>query len=136
MARLIALIDPSRDIDTVQRIVLGLHHEQQHQELLLTDLKSLLALNPLQPIYRAPAVAEGTRAAPVRWLEFSGGLYDIGFAGESFAFDNETPRHRVFLDNFAIASRPVTNREYLEFMAAGGYRNAALWLSDGWRKLN
>src|SRR6185312_316832 len=107
MAALIARIDPSRDADAIQRIVLGLHHEQQHQELLLTDLKNLLALNPLHPVYRAPAVAGRTRAAPASWLEFSEGLYDIGFEGEGFAFDNETPRHRAFLDGFAIASRPV-----------------------------
>jgi len=136
MAALIARIDPSRDADAIQRIVLGLHHEQQHQELLLTDLKNLLALNPLHPVYRAPAVAGRTRAAPASWLEFSEGLYDIGFEGEGFAFDNETPRHRAFLDGFAIASRPVTNGDYLEFMAAGGYRSAALWLSDGWRTVN
>jgi ergothioneine biosynthesis protein EgtB len=136
MGELLARLDPKRDAQAVSRVVLGLHHEQQHQELLLTDIKNLLALNPLRPAYRAPPGVGQAQAAPLNWLEFPEGLYAIGFAGNEFAFDNETPRHRVFLERFVLASRPVTNAEYLEFMAAGGYRDAALWLSDGWRKLS
>jgi ergothioneine biosynthesis protein EgtB len=136
MGELLARLDPKHDAQAVSRVVLGLHHEQQHQELLLTDIKNLLALNPLRPVYRAPPGAGQARAAPLNWLELPEGLYAIGFAGDEFAFDNETPRHRVFLERFVLASRPITNGEYLEFMAAGGYRDAALWLSDGWRKLN
>jgi ergothioneine biosynthesis protein EgtB len=135
MSELIARLDPRRDGAAVSGVILGLHHEQQHQELLLTDIKNLLALNPLHPVYRATTGAGPAPAAPLNWLEFTEGMYAIGVTGDEFAFDNERPRHRVFLESFALASRPVTNREYLEFMVAGGYRNAALWLSDGWRKV-
>ena len=136
MAELIEQLDPQRDAATVARVTLGLHHEQQHQELLLTDVKNLLALNPLRPAYRAADPAPRSQPAPVRWLEHPAGMYAVGSSGEGFAFDNETPRHRVFLERYAIASRPVTNGEFLEFVEAGGYRDAALWLSDGWRKIN
>jgi ergothioneine biosynthesis protein EgtB len=136
MAELIGRLDPQRDADVGFRVTLGLHHEQQHQELLLTDVKNLLALNPLRPVYRPAVAGPAEQAAPLRWLEFPAGIYAVGFEGSAFAFDNETPRHRVLLESFALASRPVTNGEYLEFMAAGGYSNPALWLSDGWRKVN
>jgi ergothioneine biosynthesis protein EgtB len=111
---------------------LGLHHEQQHQELLLTDIKHLFACNPLLPAF-ARHTPQPARAAPVlSFRRFEGGLVDIGHAGTDFSFDNELPRHRVFLAPFELATRPVTNAEYLEFIRAGGYCNAALWLSDGW----
>ena len=114
-------------------IELGLQHEQQHQELIVTDVKHLLSLNPLQPAYlpRAADMAN-TAAPPLRWLPFEGGLADIGHQGDGFAFDNETPRHRVWLQPFELASRPVSCGEYLDFMADGGYRRPELWLSDGW----
>ena len=116
-------------------VELGLHHEQQHQELLLTDVKHLLSHNPLQPVYRASARA-GDSLAPqpssLAWIRHAGGLCEIGHAGGGFCFDNEGPRHRVYLEPFALASRPVTNGEYLEFIADGGYRRAELWLSEGW----
>jgi len=136
MSELIARLDPQRDAESMSRVTLGLHHEQQHQELLLTDIKNLLALNPLRPAYRAAAAEPAGKAHPLAWLEFPAGMYGVGFEGTGFAFDNETPRHRVFLERFALATRPVSNSEYLEFMEAGGYRNPALWLSDGWRKVS
>src|SRR5690606_26088150 len=123
-------------------VELGLHHEQQHQELLLTDIKHMLAQNPLWPAYRrsdaaAPAAraARATRdrdASPLRWFDHSGGLVEIGYAGDGFHFDNEGPRHRVYLQPFAIASRLVTNGEYLAFMNDDGYARAEFWLSLGW----
>lgn len=116
-----------------RRIELGLHHEQQHQELLLTDVKHLYALNPLRPAYRAPLPAFTAAARPLGWREFPGGIREIGWAGEGFAFDNETPRHRVFLEPFRLADRLVTNAEFMAFVDDRGYARAELWLSDGWR---
>jgi ergothioneine biosynthesis protein EgtB len=112
-------------------IVLGLHHEQQHQELLLTDLKHALSANPLRPIYREAAPRPGK--SPAReWHSFPAGVVWLGHDGNGFAFDNESPRHRVFLDVFQLANRLVTNGEYLAFMEDGGYERPELWLSDGW----
>jgi ergothioneine biosynthesis protein EgtB len=113
-------------------VELGLHHEQQHQELLLMDAKHLLAQNPLKPVYDAAAPAPEVGALPPAWREFEGGLCEIGHAGEGFAFDNEGPRHRVWLEPFALATRPVTCGEYLAFMDDGGYRRPEFWLSAGW----
>ena len=136
MHNLIAGLDPQRDAASVSRVTLGLHHEQQHQELLLTDLKNLLALNPLRPVYRQAEDQPPAPANKLTWLEFPAGIYSAGSDGKGFSFDNETPRHRVFLERFALATRPVSNGEYMEFIEAGGYANPALWLSDGWRKVN
>jgi ergothioneine biosynthesis protein EgtB len=112
-------------------VVLGLHHEQQHQELLLMDIKHVLSCNPLEPAYdRAPV--EVAPAIPQRWIEHDGGLLEIGHAGDEFAFDNEQPRHAVYVHPFSIASRPVTNGDWLAFIADDGYRRPELWLSDGW----
>jgi len=122
----------SSELELMQRLTLGLNHEQQHQELLLTDVKNLFALNPLRPVYHA-APHLHAKSVPLAWMEFSGGIQTVGHAGVGFAFDNETPRHRVYLEPFALASRPVTNGEWLEFMQAGGYSAPELWLSDGWR---
>ena len=113
-------------------VTLGMHHEQQHQELMLTDIKHLFAQNPLLPAYVERAVPDAGAAAPLRWVEGAAGPVEIGHAGESFAFDNETPRHRVLLDEHALASRLVTNAEFREFIDDGGYADPALWLSDGW----
>ena len=116
-------------------IVLGLNHEQQHQELILTDAKNGLWTSPLRPAYRVPARkrAEPNRATPAfGWQGFPDGLYDIGFQGGGFAFDNEGPLHKVYLDSFRLASRLVTNAEYIDFMRDGGYTTPGLWLSDGW----
>jgi len=123
---------PQADAAALARVRLGLQHEQQHQELLLTDVKHLLSLNPLQPSYRPADGATPGAATPLRWLGFEGGRVEVGHRGPGFAFDNETPRHPVLLQPYELASRPVSNAEYLAFMRDGGYRNAALWLSDGW----
>jgi len=117
----------------VQRLHIGLNHEQQHQELLVTDIKQNFAYNPLRPAYRPDLPAAPLAdPAPLRWSPFEGGLFEIGAAQQGFAYDNERPRHRVFVEAFALADRPVTNGEWLEFIADGGYANPALWLSDGW----
>jgi len=111
-------------------VELGLNHEQQHQELILMDIQHALAINPLQPAYRAACFA-AEADEPGDWAELPGGLYEIGHDGCGFAFDNEGPRHRVWLEPFAISERLVTAGEYLRFIEAGGYRTAELWLSDG-----
>ena len=112
-------------------VELGLHHEQQHQELLLMDAKHLLAQNPLKPAYQT-IIAPKAKARPLAWREFEGGLVEIGHDGAGFAFDNEGPRHRVWLEPFALAARPVNCGEYLAFMEDGGYRRPEFWLSAGW----
>jgi ergothioneine biosynthesis protein EgtB len=110
---------------------LGINHEQQHQELIVTDLKHAWAVNPLHPVYREALPGHGD-PPPLRWLTFPEGLAEIGHAGDGFAFDNESPRHRVFLHGFRLASRPVTSGEYRDFLDDGGYDRPELWLSDGW----
>jgi ergothioneine biosynthesis protein EgtB len=126
------------DEATLRLIELGLHHEQQHQELLLTDVKHLLSLNPLLPAYLPAHAAEAQagRNEPMRWLPFDGGRVEVGHrAADGFCFDNETPRHAVLLQPFELASRPVSCGDYLEFMQDGGYRDSRWWLSDGWAKI-
>lgn len=118
-------------------IILGCHHEEQHQELLLTDALHLLSCNPLLPAYN-PALlkhADDRAPQPLRWIGASGGIVPIGFGGTGFCFDNETPRHNVLLDAFEIADRPVTCGEYANFIADGGYTTASLWLSEGWAQV-
>ena len=135
MAELLARTEPSSDVGKL--IELGLNHEQQHQELILTDVKHMLSCNPLKPAY-APArvIDDPASAAPLDWIAFGEGLIEIGHDGAGFAFDNETPRHRQYLEAFALASRPVTNAEYAAFIADGGYCHAELWLSEGWDWVN
>jgi ergothioneine biosynthesis protein EgtB len=118
-----------------RRIVVGLHHEQQHQELLLTDIKHLLSRNPLDPAYANDESPrdDGVSAPKMRWADHSGGIIRIGCEPATFHFDNEGPVHDALVHPFQIAERLVTNREYLEFMEDGGYRQPELWLSDGWR---
>ncbi|HEV3167203.1 MAG TPA: ergothioneine biosynthesis protein EgtB [Isosphaeraceae bacterium] len=115
-------------------IVLGLNHEQQHQELILTDIKHAFGTSPLRPVYREQDFRPGMsqEAAPPRWVTQAEGTRSIGHASPGFSYDNESPRHRVFVAGFRLASRPTTCGEYLEFMADGGYRRPELWLSDGW----
>ena len=127
------LLSRQDDPELVALVELGVQHEQQHQELLLTDIKHALWCNPLQPAYDATLDAStGARTAPLRFIERSEGVVEIGHRGEGFAFDNETPRHRTYLQPHAMASRLVTNGEYLAFVREGGYREPGLWLSDGW----
>jgi ergothioneine biosynthesis protein EgtB len=120
-------------------ILLGTHHEEQHQELILTDVKHALAANPLRPAYDGsrPAARGGTapsvRApAPLDWVAHEGRVAWVGHEGPGFAFDNEGPRHRTLVDSFRLASRLVTNGEYARFVEDGGYERPELWLSDGW----
>ena len=114
-------------------VALGIHHEQQHQELLLTDLKHLFAQNPLGPaVWEAQIVSEVRQFSAMKWVKGAEGIVSIGHGGDGFAFDCEGPRHDVLLTPHALASRPVSNGEWQEFIADGGYHTPALWLSDGW----
>jgi ergothioneine biosynthesis protein EgtB len=118
--------------DLLERAVLGLNHEQQHQELLLMDVKRNFFANPLYPAYAPAADAARMAPAPMRWIDLPGGIREIGHTGRSFSFDNECPRHKVFMRDYRLGSRPVTNGEYLEFVASGAYARPDLWLADGW----
>ncbi|MCS7013153.1 MAG: ergothioneine biosynthesis protein EgtB [Chloroherpetonaceae bacterium] len=116
-------------------IELGIHHEQQHQELLVTDIKYILFTNPLRPAYQAlaPATARQTAApSSEQYVEVPAGIYCVGYNGMGFCFDNELPHHKVYLGDTRLMTRPVTNGEFLEFVESGGYRDFRHWLSDGW----
>ena len=122
----------SASAEVAALIELGLQHEQQHQELIVTDLKHLLSLNPLNPPYRKQWPLTPVRAREPRWIGFAGGQHEIGHAGAGFCFDNETPRHRVWVDAFEIASHPVTHGDFIRFIDDGGYKRPQLWLAAGW----
>ncbi len=111
---------------------IGMQHEQQHQELLVTDLKYILGNNPLFPVYREDKSIPINEIRPAAWLEFENGLHEIGYRGDGFCWDNELSAHQVYLENFAVQDRLVTNAEYLEFMHDGGYERFEFWLSEGW----
>ena len=131
MARLLSRAEEGSALGAL--VELGLQHEQQHQELLLTDVLHLFSCNPLAPAYRAAAPEPGTAAAPpLAWWEHPGGLVQIGHAGAGFAFDNELPRHAVHLAPHALADRLVSNAEFAAFLADGGYQRPELWLAEGW----
>ncbi|MDE2361431.1 MAG: ergothioneine biosynthesis protein EgtB [Hyphomicrobiales bacterium] len=122
--------------EIARRIELGVHHEEQHQELLLTDILALFAANPLRPAYRA--ADRGQPAPPpaaVRWLQGAEGVAEIGHDGAGFCFDNEGPRHKVYLNPHAVADRLVTSAEWIAFMDDGGYATPTLWLADGWARV-
>ena len=138
MARLIADCPAAKWPAVAERLAIGLNHEQQHQELLVTDIKYNLAYNPLRPAYRAD-LPEAAPKEPdeLGFVAFAGGILEIGVdpgaeASGGFAYDNESPRHRVLLEPYRLGHRLVTNAEYLAFIEDGGYRNPALWLADGW----
>ena len=127
------LLDKEADLEPELRalIELGLHHEQQHQELMLTDIKHLFSLNPCAPIYRERAESPAQEIEALAWHAVPEGECEIGWAGPGFAFDNEGPRHRVFIESFLLASRPVSNGEYRLFVEAGGYAEPEHWMADG-----
>ncbi len=131
-AAMLAMLDAELSPEVAGLVELGLQHEQQHQELILTDAKHLLSRNPLKPAYSKLWPLTPIRAREPRWIELAGGLHEIGHAGEGFCFDNETPRHRVWLEPLRIASHPVTNGDFADFIEDGGYRRPELWLAAGW----
>ncbi|MFT5532656.1 MAG: ergothioneine biosynthesis protein EgtB [Burkholderiaceae bacterium] len=130
-ARVTTLLEaPSPELTAL--VHLGLQHEQQHQELLLTDLKHLLSQNPLHPVYANDATLPPARRSSPGWHRIAAGTVEIGVDDDGFCFDNERPRHRQFVESFALATTLVTNADYLAFIDADGYGDAALWLSEGW----
>ncbi len=131
MMSLIGRLSPAGNAKLAVLLELGLHHEQQHQELLLTDIKHLFSMNPLYPAYDTgqPPAAVSRESG---WREFEGGVSYLGNGGNGFGFDNEFPRHRVFIEPFRLAQSLVTNAEYRAFIDAGGYADPSLWLSEGW----
>jgi len=133
MTELITTLNEDQSKRLLPLLLLGLHHEEQHQELLLTDIKHIFSINPLRPVYRKLPETPKARSTPLKWVEYAGGVVTIGYSGNGFAFDNETPPHKVYLNDYALASRLVTNGEFLEFIEAGGYERPEYWLSDGWR---
>lgn len=130
-----ALLERGVDDNVAQVIELGLHHEQQHQELLLMDIKHLFSRSPLRPAYRDMEQRQREITAASRWLSYGEGLTRLGAEGRGFAFDNEQPRHSVFVGAFELADRLVTNSDFRQFMNDGGYHRSELWLSDGWDRV-
>ncbi len=129
------LFEHGPEPEALRRIELGANHEEQHQELMLTDILNAFFTNPLRPKYRVQENKETpqpARTSPIRFQQFEGGLREAGHAGDSFCFDNELPRHRTWLEPFKLANRLVTCGEYAAFIADGGYRKPELWLSAGW----
>ncbi len=136
--RMLNLIADSGEarLERLARVVeLGFHHENQHQELLLMDIKHVLAQNPLEPVAYPGTRRMGNAAAPMGWLDFDGGVVEVGHDHGGFSFDNESPAHPVLLQPFRIADRLVTNGEWMDFIADGGYQRHELWLSDGWARI-
>lgn len=131
-ARMAALLVPGADRELATLLELGLQHEQQHQELLLTDLKHLLSCNPTNPVYQPQWPLMAVTGRPLHWCAFDGVTAQIGHTGQGFAFDNESPRHAVLLQPYALASRLVTHGEWLSFMDDGGYSDPRWWMAAGW----
>jgi ergothioneine biosynthesis protein EgtB len=132
VTELLEKADEEKLLELKPLIILGVNHEQQHQELMLTDIKHMFAQNPLRPVYRLNALAASAETKSLVWISFDGGLHRIGHDDNSFAYDNEGPSHQVVIGSFAMASRLVTNREYESFIKDGGYERSDLWLSLGW----
>jgi ergothioneine biosynthesis protein EgtB len=131
------LLENNPPAEALTRIELGIHHEEQHQELILTDILHAFFTNPLRPVYlpAPPELAQQSAEShshAIRFIQQGGGLQEVGHAGSGFCFDNELPRHRVWLEPYSLADRLVTCEEFAEFIADSGYRRPELWLSDGW----
>ncbi|WP_149244249.1 ergothioneine biosynthesis protein EgtB [Dyadobacter sp. 32] len=133
---MITLLDTLNDPAALKLIELGLHHEQQHQELLLTDIKYILGHNPLFPVYSPDSNLVKDVNKETGSVQIAEGIYEVGFQGDGFCFDNELGRHKVYLNAFEISKALVTNAEYIEFMEAGGYQDFNLWLDEGWSWIN
>jgi ergothioneine biosynthesis protein EgtB len=133
---LVANADEKLSHELEQLVTLGIHHEQQHQELLITDIKHVFAQNPLFPIFRARKIDNNASPAGTKFVEFDEATIDIGHDGNGFCYDNELPRHRALVLPFALANRLVTNGEYLEFINDNGYARSEFWLSLGWQTVN
>ncbi len=131
-AAMVAALEVGLPPEVLDLVELGLHHEQQHQELVLMDIKHVLGTNPLRPAYRPCSILLPRAPATATWTAHDGGLVEIGHEGTGFAFDNESPRHRVHLEPYELADRLVTNGEWSAFISDGGYHRPELWLSDGW----
>ncbi|MFQ6674344.1 MAG: ergothioneine biosynthesis protein EgtB [Fidelibacterota bacterium] len=134
MLKLLDRLDESDAQEVFPVVELGLHHEQQHQELILTDIKHVFSINPLRPAYvrEEPKNSNGVELPDLTWIAYPEGIFVVGHRGKGFAYDNESPSHRVFVEPFQLASRLVSNGEYLAFIEDGGYERQLLWLSDGW----
>tara|TARA_Y100000782_G_scaffold25906_1_gene28652 strand:- start:1573 stop:2739 length:1167 start_codon:yes stop_codon:yes gene_type:complete len=127
------LLEQNTASDELQSLVeIGIHHEKQHQELLLTDIKYILGNNPLQPVYSESFSENPASNQSTTWIEIPEGIYEIGHNGEGFCYDNELGKHKVFLNDFKISNQLVSNKDYLEFIEDGGYEQVLLWHSEGW----
>jgi len=136
LRKMLDRISPLGLEDIRDRLVLGINHEEQHQELILMDIKHVFSENPMRPAYDTGLPSSPAETVPsLEWISYDGGLHEIGHAGVGFAFDNEGPRHKVYLYPFALANRPVTNGDYLEFINDDGYSRPEFWLSDGWDQI-
>lgn len=133
MLKLFKTLDDKKFSKIAEVIEIGIHHEQQHQELIVTDIKHVLSENPLFPTYKKSTDnKKGKGVSGHKWVEFEGGIHTIGNEGDNFGYDNEFPLHKTYVEPFSLASRLVTNGEYMDFINDGGYSKAELWLSDGW----
>ncbi len=133
---LLESVDDNGIAELSSSFIIGLNHEQQHQELLYYDIKYNFGINPLNPVYKNIGALPKHEPGELKWFEYDEGLYSIGHEGNEFCFDNELPFHKVWLNRFKLSNRLVSNSEYLEFINDGGYRNPLFWLSDGWAVAN
>jgi ergothioneine biosynthesis protein EgtB len=134
--QMILFLDTMIETDVEDLIILGINHEQQHQELFLTDLKFIFSLNPINLVYDSMALVESGEAGIDAFIDIKEGIYEIGFSGEGFSFDNERNRHKVYLQNYSISKNLLSNQEYIEFISDKGYENHELWHSEGWQWLH
>jgi len=130
--RLLTSVDAAQRRELAPLVELGIHHEQQHQELMLTDIKHVFSVNPLRPAYRDLQPPARTEVPELGWTAFEEGVYEVGYDGDGFHYDNETPRHKTYVQPFELANRLVTNGEFIAFIEDQGYQRPELWLSEGW----